>query len=82
MSQFFESGGQSFGVSVSASVLPMNIQDSFPLGWTSWISLMSKGLSRVFTNTTVQSLRVSNLISETVHMQAVIEEDAQASVAK
>ena len=53
MSQFFAWGGQSIGVSASASVLPMNIQDWFPLGWTSWISLQSKGLSRVFT-TTVQ----------------------------
>ena len=53
-SQFFASGGQSIGVSASASVLPMNIQDWFPLGWTGWISLQSKGLSRVFSNTTVQ----------------------------
>ena len=56
VSQFFASGGQSIGVSVSASasVLPMNIQDWLPLGWTSWISLQSKGLSRVYSNTTVQ----------------------------
>ena len=54
MSQFFASDGQSFGVSASTSVLPMNIQDWFPLGWTGWISLQSKGLSRVFSNTTVQ----------------------------
>ena len=54
MSQFFTSGGQSIGVSASASVLPMNIQDWFPLGWTGWISLQSKRLSRVFSNTTVQ----------------------------
>ena len=54
MSQFFTSGGQSTGVSASASVLPMNIQDRSPLGWTGWISLQSKGLSRVFSNTTVQ----------------------------
>ena len=54
MSQFFPSGGQSTGVSASASVLPMNIQDWFPLGWTGWISLQSKGLSRVFSKTTVQ----------------------------
>ena len=54
MSQFFASGGQSIGVSASASVLPMNIQDWFPLGWTGWISLQSKGLTRVFSNTTVQ----------------------------
>ena len=54
MSQFFMSGGQSIGVSASASVLPMNIQDWFPLEWTPWISLQSKGLSRVFSNTIVQ----------------------------
>ena len=54
MSQFFASGGQSIGVSASTSVLPMNIQDWFPLGWTGWISLQSKGLSRVFSNPTVQ----------------------------
>ena len=54
MSQFFTSGGQSIGASASASVLPMNIQDWSPLGWTGWISLQSKGLSRVFSNATVQ----------------------------
>ena len=54
MSQFFASGGQSIGVSASASVLAINIQDWFPLGWPGWISLPSKGLSRVFSNTTVQ----------------------------
>ena len=54
MSQFFASGGQSIGASALASVLPMNIQGWFPLGWTDWISLQSKGLSRVFSNTTVQ----------------------------
>ena len=55
MNQFFTSGGQRIGVSASASVLPMNTQDYwFPLGWTGWISLLSKGLSRVFSNTTVQ----------------------------
>ena len=53
-SQFFSSGGLSIGVSVSALVLPMNIQGWFPLGWTGWVSLLSKGLSRVFSNTTVQ----------------------------
>ena len=53
MSQFFTSGGQSIGVSASTSVLPMNIQDWFPLGWTGWI-LQSKGLARVSSNTTVQ----------------------------
>ena len=54
MSQLFASGGQSIGVSASALVLSMNIQDWFSLGWTGWISLQSKGLSRVFSNTTVQ----------------------------
>ena len=52
MSLFFVSDGQSIGTSTSASVLPMNIQDRSPLGWTGWISLQSKGLSRVFSNTT------------------------------
>ena len=54
MSQLFAWGGRSIGVSASASVLPMNTQDWFPLGWTCWISLQSKGLSRVFSNITVQ----------------------------
>ena len=54
MSQFFASGGQSIGVLASTSVLPMYIQDWFPLGWTGWISLQSKALSRVFSTTTVQ----------------------------
>ena len=54
VSQFFASGGQSIRVSASTPVLPMNIQDWFPLGWTGWISLQSKGLSRVFSNTTGQ----------------------------
>ena len=55
MSQFFTSGGQSIGASALASVLPMSIQDWFPLGWIGLISLQSKGLSRVFFNITVQS---------------------------
>ena len=54
MSQLFTSGSQSIGVSALASVLPMNSQDWSPLGWTGWTSLQSKGLSRVFSNTTVQ----------------------------
>ena len=54
MSQFFSSGGQSIGVSASVSVLPMNTEDWFPLGWTAWISLLTKGLSRLFSNTIVQ----------------------------
>ena len=54
MSQLFASGGQSIGASASTSVLPMNTQDLSPLGWTGWISLQSMGLSRVFSNTTVQ----------------------------
>ena len=54
VSQLFTWGGQSAVVSASASVLPMNIQDWYPLGWAGWISLLSKGLSRIFSNTTVQ----------------------------
>ena len=54
MNPFFTLGSQRIGVSASASVFPMNIQDWFPLGWTGWISLQSKGLSRVFSNSTVQ----------------------------
>ena len=54
VSQIFTSGGQNIGVSASASVLPRNTQDWSPLGWTGWISLQSKGLSRVFSSTTVQ----------------------------
>ena len=60
VSQFFESGGQSIGVSVSASVLPMNTQD-WSLVWTGWISLLSKGLAWVFSNTTVQKHQTTNL---------------------
>ena len=58
MSQLFASGGQS--IRVSASVLSMNIQDWFPLGWTGWISFLSKGLSRVFSNTTVQKHQLTS----------------------
>ena len=54
MSHLFTSGGQSIGVSASTSVLPMNTQDRSPLGWTGWVTLQSKGLSGVFSNTTVQ----------------------------
>ena len=54
MNQLFTWGGQNIGVSTSTSVLPMNTQDWFPLGWTSWISLQSKGLWKVFSNTTIQ----------------------------
>ena len=61
MSQLFAWGGQSTGVSASASVLPMNTQDWSPLGWTGWASLQSKGLSRVFSNTTVQKINSSVL---------------------
>ena len=62
--QFFSSGGWIIGVSASASVLPMNAQDWFPLGWTGWISLQSKGLSRFFSNTIVRSVNylVLNLL--------------------
>ena len=69
MSQFFVAGGQSTGVSVSASVFPMNIQDWFPLGLTGLISLQSKGLSRVFFNTTpknISSLVLSLLYGPTL----------------
>ena len=61
MSQLFTSGGQSIGVSASTSVLPKNTQDWSLLGWTGWISLQPKGLSRVFSNTTVQSINSSVL---------------------
>ena len=54
MSQFFTSGSQSMGISASASFCPRNIQDWFPLGWTGWISLLSKGLSGVFSSTTIR----------------------------
>ena len=67
MSQFWASDGQSIGVSVSASVLPMNTQDWSPLGWTGWISLQSKGRSRVF-NTTVQKHQfISTQLSSSSH---------------
>ena len=68
MSQLFASGGQSIGASASTSILPMNIRDWSPLGWTGWISLQSKGLSRVFSNTIVQinSLVLSFLHSPTL----------------
>ena len=68
MSQFFASGGQSIGVSASASILPMNIQYLFPLGWTGWISLQSEGLSRVFFKPqfiTISSLVLSFLYNPT-----------------
>ena len=63
MNQLFTSRGQSIGVSASTSVLPMNTQDWSPLGWTRWISLQSKGLSRVFSNTTVQKHQFSTQLS-------------------
>ena len=65
MSQFLTLGGQSFGVSASASVLPMNTQDWSPLGWTGWISLQSKELSRVFSNITVQMHQIFSRRRET-----------------
>ena len=61
VSQLFASGGQSIGVSASASVLPITTQDWPPLGWTGWISLQSKGLSRVFSNTTLQKHQFFNV---------------------
>ena len=77
MSQFFTSGGQSIGVSASTSVLPMNIQDWFPLGWNYWISLLSKGLSRVFSSTTVQKHQSRLIFSKSAlysHMKVGIHE--------
>ena len=73
MSQLFAWGSQSIGVSASASVLPVNNQDWSPLGWTGWISLLSKGLSRVFSNTTVQkqqffSAQLSSQSNSHIHM--------------
>ena len=68
MSHFFTSGGQSIGASASASVLPMNIQGGFSLGWTSLISLQSKGLSRVFSNTTVQKHSLAVLLCSAFFM--------------
>ena len=70
--QFFASGGRSIGASALASVLPVNIQDWFPLGWTGWISLLSKGLSRAFSNTTVQkpqffSAQLSSQFNSHIH---------------
>ena len=72
MSQLFTSGGQSIGVSALSSVLPMNTQDWSSLGWTGWISWQSKGLSRVFSNTTVQKhqffgVQLSSQSSSHVH---------------
>ena len=72
MSQLFAWGGQSIGVSASASVLPMNTQDWSPLGWTGWISLYSKGLSRVFSNITGQKhpffgTQLSSLSNSHIH---------------
>ena len=72
MTQLFASGGQSIGVSASASVLPMNTQDLSPLGWTGWIDLQSKGLSRIFSNTTVQkhqlySAQLSSQFNSHIH---------------
>ena len=66
MSQFFASGGQSIGASASASVLPTNIQDWFPLGWNGWISLLPRGLSEVFSNTTVQKHQFKNTKEEQI----------------
>ena len=66
MSQLFTSGGQSIGVSTSTSVIPMNTQDWSPLGWTGWISLQSKGLSRVFSNTTVQKRLTYSFLNQFV----------------
>ena len=76
MSQHFAWGGQSIGVSASASILPMNTQDWSPLGWTGWISLQSKGLSRVFSNNTVQkhqffSAHLSSQSNSHIHIRSL-----------
>ena len=76
VSQLFASGGQSIGVSASTSVLPMNTQDWSSLGWTDWISLQSKGLSKVFSNTTVQkhqlfSTQLSSQSNSQIHTWAL-----------
>ena len=68
VSQLFASGGQSIGISASASVIPMNIQDRFPLDWTGWISLQSKGLSRVFSTTTVQKHQFFNWCFKSINL--------------
>ena len=73
MSLFFPSGGQSIGVSASTSVLPMNTQD-WSLGWTGWISLQSKGLLRIFSNTTVKSC--SNVVSSKKLLQTPLEKES------
>ena len=67
MNQLFASGGQSTRVSAPTSVLPMNTQDWSPLGWTGWISLQSKGLSRIFFNTTVQKHQVRHKLFQCQH---------------
>ena len=77
MSQLFTWGGQSTGVPASASVLPMNTQDWSPLGWTGWISLQSKGLSRVFPNTTIQkhqffSTQLSSQTNSHIHIWPLV----------
>ena len=64
----------SVGVSASASVLPLNIQDGFPLGWTDWISLQSKGLSRVFSNTTIQKHQFLSLVAQSVKNLPAVQE--------
>ena len=80
MSQLFPSGGQSIGASASTSVLPVNTQDWSPLGWTGWISLQSKGLSGVFSNTTVQKHPYS--VSHWWVQQACIEHRADYIICK
>ena len=77
MSQLFTSGGQSIGASASTSVLPMNIWDWFPLGLTSLISLQSKGLSRVFSNTTVQNQQFFDAQPSNSHIHAWLLEKPQ-----
>ena len=74
MSQFFTSGGQSIGVSTSASVLPVNIQDLLHVGWIGWISLLSKGFSIVFSNTTVQKHQFFTILYCKVKIIIIIKE--------
>ena len=81
MSQFFASVGQSIRVSPSASVLPMNTQDWSPLGWTGWISLQTKGLSRVFPNTTgldnCNSMRKETKLNPSISVMVLLEAKAR-----
>ena len=80
MSQLFASGGQSIGVSVSTSVLTMNTQDWSLLGWTGWISFLSKGLSRVFSNTTVQKHQFFSFLDSSVGKESACNSGDPSSI--